>query len=152
MDDLLDLTRIRGGHFDEQRIMDAHELIHRVAEICEEDLRPAGITAPSSCGPPSPRRRRPDPIPASALEPDKNAIKFSDTQREDHDPVTRTQDEHHAGRKHQAGDRGQRSRGRHRAGPHPDVFGMIEQGGAASRSLRRPGTGTDPQPIDRRPA
>jgi PAS domain S-box-containing protein len=40
IDDLLDLTRIRGGKLHlERAIVDAHELIHQVAGICREDLR-----------------------------------------------------------------------------------------------------------------
>ena len=44
IDDLLDLTRIRGGKLHLKReAVDAHELIHRVAEICRDDLAPAGL-------------------------------------------------------------------------------------------------------------
>ncbi len=40
IDDLLDLTRIRGGKLHLERVVvDAHELVHHVAEICREDLR-----------------------------------------------------------------------------------------------------------------
>jgi len=40
IDDLLDLTRIRGGKLHlERAVVDAHELVHRVVEICREDLR-----------------------------------------------------------------------------------------------------------------
>ena len=40
IDDLLDLTRIRGGKLLLRReVVDAHELIHRVVEICEDDFR-----------------------------------------------------------------------------------------------------------------
>jgi signal transduction histidine kinase/ActR/RegA family two-component response regulator len=40
IDDLLDLTRIRRGKlYLERAIIDAHELVHQVVEICREDLR-----------------------------------------------------------------------------------------------------------------
>ncbi len=40
IDDLLDLTRIRGGKLHlERAVIDAHELVHHVVEICREDLR-----------------------------------------------------------------------------------------------------------------
>ncbi len=40
IDDLLDLTRIRGGKLLLRReVVDAHELIQRVVEICSDDLR-----------------------------------------------------------------------------------------------------------------
>lgn len=44
IDDLLDLTRVRGGKLHLKReLVDAHELIHRVAEICRDDLNQAGL-------------------------------------------------------------------------------------------------------------
>jgi signal transduction histidine kinase/ActR/RegA family two-component response regulator len=44
IDDLLDLTRVRGGKLHLKReLVDAHELIYRVAEICRADLRAAGL-------------------------------------------------------------------------------------------------------------
>ena len=44
IDDLLDLTRVRGGKLHLKReAVDAHELIHRVAEICRDDLHRAGL-------------------------------------------------------------------------------------------------------------
>ena len=44
IDDLLDLTRIRGGKLHlERAVIDAHELIHQVVEICREDLRSKGL-------------------------------------------------------------------------------------------------------------
>ncbi len=44
IDDLLDLTRVRGGKLHLKReAVDAHELIHRVAEICRDDVRAAGL-------------------------------------------------------------------------------------------------------------
>ena len=44
IDDLLDLTRIRGGKLHLQReAVDAHELIHRVLDICRHDPRAAGL-------------------------------------------------------------------------------------------------------------
>ncbi|MHB1560056.1 MAG: hybrid sensor histidine kinase/response regulator [Isosphaeraceae bacterium] len=44
IDDLLDLARVRGGKLHLKReTVDAHELIHRVAEICRDDLRGAGL-------------------------------------------------------------------------------------------------------------
>lgn len=44
IDDLLDLTRVRGGKLHLKReTVDAHELIHRVAEICRDDVRRAGL-------------------------------------------------------------------------------------------------------------
>ncbi len=44
IDDLLDLTRIRGGKLLLKReVVDAHELIHRVVEICGDDLRAARL-------------------------------------------------------------------------------------------------------------
>ncbi len=46
IDDLLDLTRIRGGKLLLRReVVDAHELIHRVVEICGDDLRSARLEA-----------------------------------------------------------------------------------------------------------
>ncbi len=40
IDDLLDLTRIRGGKLHlERAVVNAHDLIHQVVEICREDLR-----------------------------------------------------------------------------------------------------------------
>jgi PAS domain S-box-containing protein len=40
IDDLLDLTRIRGGKLLLRReVVDAHELIHRVVEICGDEIR-----------------------------------------------------------------------------------------------------------------
>ena len=47
IDDLLDLTRIRGGKLHlEREVIDAHELVHHVVEICREDFRRRGS---SSC-------------------------------------------------------------------------------------------------------
>ena len=44
IDDLLDLTRIRGGKLHLKReAVDAHELIHRVLEICRYDPRAVGV-------------------------------------------------------------------------------------------------------------
>jgi signal transduction histidine kinase/CheY-like chemotaxis protein len=44
IDDLLDLTRVRGGKLHLKReAVDAHELIHRVAEICRDDLEAAAL-------------------------------------------------------------------------------------------------------------
>jgi PAS domain S-box-containing protein len=44
IDDLLDLTRIRGGKLHLKReLADAHELIHQVVEICREDLETKGL-------------------------------------------------------------------------------------------------------------
>jgi PAS domain S-box-containing protein len=44
IDDLLDLTRIRGGKLHlERETVDAHELVHHVVEICREDLRLARL-------------------------------------------------------------------------------------------------------------
>jgi signal transduction histidine kinase len=44
IDDLLDLTRIRGGKLHlERAVVDAHELVHQVAEICLDDLRSKGL-------------------------------------------------------------------------------------------------------------
>jgi signal transduction histidine kinase/ActR/RegA family two-component response regulator len=44
IDDLLDLTRVRGGKLHLRReVVDAHELIHRVAELCRDDLAAAGL-------------------------------------------------------------------------------------------------------------
>jgi PAS domain S-box-containing protein len=44
IDDLLDLTRVRGGKLHLKReAVDAHELIQRVAEICRDDLHAAGL-------------------------------------------------------------------------------------------------------------
>ena len=49
IDDLLDLTRIRGGQLHLKReVIDAHELVHQVVEICREDLRSAGLRACAS--------------------------------------------------------------------------------------------------------
>jgi PAS domain S-box-containing protein len=44
IDDLLDLTRIRGGKLHLERgVIDAHDLIQQVVEICREDLRSKGL-------------------------------------------------------------------------------------------------------------
>jgi PAS domain S-box-containing protein len=44
VDDLLDLTRIRGNKLSLKReVVDAHELLHRVVEICRDDFRAAGL-------------------------------------------------------------------------------------------------------------
>ncbi len=44
IDDLLDLTRVRGGKLHLKReAVNAHELIHRVAEICRDDLEAARL-------------------------------------------------------------------------------------------------------------
>ena len=44
IDDLLDLTRIRGGQLHLKReVIDAHRLIHQVVDICRDDLRLAGL-------------------------------------------------------------------------------------------------------------
>jgi PAS domain S-box-containing protein len=44
IDDLLDLARIRGGKLNLNReVINAHELIHRVVEICQDDIRAAGL-------------------------------------------------------------------------------------------------------------
>jgi CheY-like chemotaxis protein len=44
IDDLLDLTRIRGGKLHMKReVVDAHKLIHQVVEICRDELRAADL-------------------------------------------------------------------------------------------------------------
>jgi signal transduction histidine kinase/ActR/RegA family two-component response regulator len=44
IDDLLDLTRIRGNKLHLKcEVVDAHELVQRVAEICQDDLRSAEL-------------------------------------------------------------------------------------------------------------
>jgi len=44
IDDLLDRTRIRSGKLHlEREVIDAHDLVHHVVEICREDLRSAGL-------------------------------------------------------------------------------------------------------------
>jgi PAS domain S-box-containing protein len=44
IDDLLDLARIRGGKLRlEREVIDAHELVHHVVEICRVDLRSARL-------------------------------------------------------------------------------------------------------------
>jgi PAS domain S-box-containing protein len=44
IDDLLDLARIHGGKLNLHcEVIDAHELIHRVIEICQADLNSAGL-------------------------------------------------------------------------------------------------------------
>ncbi len=72
IDDLLDLARIRRGAFDLKReIIDVHDLINHVIAICADDVQRAGIELSlelEAAGPP--RRRRPDSLPAGALEPD----------------------------------------------------------------------------------
>ena len=72
IDDLLDLARIRRGALDLKReIIDAHELINHVIAICDDDFRRAGIELCLELAAASPpRRRRPDPLSAGALEPD----------------------------------------------------------------------------------
>ncbi len=46
IDDLLDLTRVRGGKLHLKReAVDAHELIYRVVEICRDDLSSRGARA-----------------------------------------------------------------------------------------------------------
>ena len=44
IDDLLDLTRIRGGKLHlEREVIDAHQTVHHVIEICRKDLRSARL-------------------------------------------------------------------------------------------------------------
>ncbi len=79
IDDLLDLTRIRGGQLHLKReVIDAHELVHQVVEICREDLRSAGLELVLDL---SARRHDLDADPARLQQVlwnlIKNAIKFS---------------------------------------------------------------------------
>jgi len=81
IDDLLDLTRIRGGQLHLKReITDAHELVHQVVEICREDLRSAGLELVLDL---AARRHDVDADPARLQQVLwnllKNAIKFSPT-------------------------------------------------------------------------
>ncbi len=44
IDDLLDVTRIRAGKLRlERKVVDAHQLVHDVVEICQEDFRTAHV-------------------------------------------------------------------------------------------------------------
>jgi PAS domain S-box-containing protein len=44
IDDLLDMTRIRNGKLRlERKVVDVHQLVHQVVEICQEDLRSARV-------------------------------------------------------------------------------------------------------------
>ncbi len=79
IDDLLDLTRIRGGQLHLKReLVNAHELIHRVVEICREDLRTAGLQLVLDL---AARNHEIDADPARVQQVlwnlTKNAIKFS---------------------------------------------------------------------------
>jgi len=81
IDDLLDLTRIRGGQLHLKReVIDAHELVHQVVEICREDLRSAGLKLVLDL---AARRHDVDADPARLHQVlwnlIKNAIKFSPT-------------------------------------------------------------------------
>jgi CheY-like chemotaxis protein len=79
IDDLLDLTRIRGGKLHlECEVIDAHELVHRVVEICREDLRSARLQLALDL---AARRHHVDADPARLQQVlwnlIKNAIKFT---------------------------------------------------------------------------
>jgi PAS domain S-box-containing protein len=79
IDDLLDLTRIRGGKLHLERgINDAHEVIHQVVEICREDLRAARLQLTVEL---AARRHHVDADPARLQQVFwnliKNAIKFT---------------------------------------------------------------------------
>ncbi len=79
IDDLLDLTRIRGGQLHLKReVTDVRELVHQVGEICREDLRSAGLELVLDL---AARRHDVDVDPARLLQVlwnlIKNAIKFS---------------------------------------------------------------------------
>ena len=79
IDDLLDLTRIRGGQLHLKReVIDAHGLVHQVVEICRLDLRSAGLRLVLDL---AARRHDVDADPARLQQVlwnlIKNAIKFS---------------------------------------------------------------------------
>jgi PAS domain S-box-containing protein len=81
IDDLLDLTRIRAGQLHLKReVIDAHELVHQVVEICREDFRSAGLRTVLDL---AARRHDVDADPARLQQVlwnlIKNAIKFSAT-------------------------------------------------------------------------
>jgi PAS domain S-box-containing protein len=79
IDDLLDVTRIRGDKLHLKReVIDAHELVHQVVEICREDLRSGGLKLVLDL---AARRHDVDADPARLQQVlwnlIKNAIKFS---------------------------------------------------------------------------
>jgi PAS domain S-box-containing protein len=79
IDDLLDLTRIRGGKLRlERAVTDAHELIHQVAEICRDDVRSKRLELAMDL---AARRHHVDADPARLQQVlwnlIKNAIKFT---------------------------------------------------------------------------
>ena len=81
IDDLLDLTRIRGGKlYLKREVVDAHELVHQVVEICREDLRSACLQLVLDL---AARRHDVDADPARLQQVlwnlVKNSIKFSPT-------------------------------------------------------------------------
>ena len=91
IDDLLDLTRVRGGKLHLKReAVDAHELIHRVAEICRDDVCAGGSpSGPGPRRPPPRRRRRPDPAPAGPVEPAEERDQVHPGGRDGHHPHPR---------------------------------------------------------------
>ncbi len=91
IDDLLDLSRIRGGKLHlECAVIDAHELIHQVVEICREDLRSKGLPlALELAATAAPRQRRPGPVAAGPLEPDQERDQVHAPRRDGHGPVPR---------------------------------------------------------------
>jgi PAS domain S-box-containing protein len=79
IDDLLDLTRVRGGKLHlEREVVDAHALVHQVVEICRPDLRSARLELALDL---AARRHDLDADPARLQQVlwnlIKNAIKFS---------------------------------------------------------------------------
>ncbi len=136
IDDLLDLTRIRGNQLPMKReLIDAHDLIHQVVEICHEDLRSAGLELSLDL---AARRHEIDADPARVQQVlwnlTKNAIKFSSDRKGTITIRTRNRDDDHSPAASwlviEVADEG--------IGIEPEflprVFNMFEQSGSATKS------------------
>ncbi len=137
IDDLLDLTRIRGGKLHLERgVIDAHELVHHVVEICQEDLRskrPA--TGVGSRGPAAPRGCRSGPFAAGPLEPAQERDQVHTPRRDRDGPVSRRGWVAPGGDGHELDPRGQRHGYRHRdRHAAPDLRDLRAGGPARRRS------------------